>query len=120
MPLWPPVFRPNEKVIINAENFSRMQRYQQGPDFTAVDSSVELIRKVGHKADYLTQPDTFAKFRSMWAPMVSVWGKNGDDDTVVKRAREKYLQILADFTEPLLDSNTVAMLDAYIEKAISE
>lgn len=107
-----------EKVIIDAETFSRMQRYQQGPDFSRLNSAVDLIQKVGHKAEYLTQPDTFTKFKSSWAPTVSVWGKKDDEDTVVKRAREKYQQILADFTEPLLKPELVRLLDAYIEKAV--
>ena len=108
-----------EKIIIDAENFSRMLRYKKGIDFKALDSSVELIQKVGHKADYLTQPDTLSKFRSLWSPTVSVWGKKNAEDTIVKRAREKYLQILDEFTKPLLPGEIINALDQYLEKQIS-
>jgi len=107
-----------EKIIIDAENFSRMQRYQKGLDFSNLDSTLELIQKVGHKADYLTQQDTFAKFKTLWSPSVSVWGNAKDKtDSAIARARKKYQNILAEFTEPLLHETIIADLDQYILQA---
>ncbi len=107
-----------EKIIIDAENFSRMQRYQKGVDFSTIDASLELIQKVGHKADYLTRQDTFAKFKSLWSPSVSVWGNAKDKaDSSITRAREKYKHILDGFKKPLLPENTIAALDRYIIQA---
>ena len=108
-----------EKLVIDAELVSRMKRFQQGPDFSALDDSVNTILEVGSKAGYVQHPDTSKKFRSLWSPEVSAWGNTREDLTPVTRATDIYTTILEQAQTPLIGEDMAAALDAKVQEFIN-
>ena len=63
------------KFIMDEEMFSRCHRIQKGLDASTISQSIALIQEVGSTGNYLTNPDTFKKFRSSWQPSASEIGR---------------------------------------------
>lgn len=112
-----------EKFILDEEMIRRVIRVSQGIDTSDKALSVDVIQEVGSQGTYLTHPNTFEHFRSLWQPTVSDWDsyddwtKAGAEDVAV-RANRKYKEVLQNAPETLIDSELDKVLKDYMNKAM--
>ncbi len=110
-----------EKFIVDEEMIGRILRFMEGMECKPENLATQVIKAVGPRGSYLTQPSTMAKCRSCWRPSVSNW-ENYDQwesqgmQQVVEVASTKATNILANCPETTLERDAEAQLDSFIEK----
>lgn len=110
-----------EKLLIDTEIVSRVRRILQGFETDDMDSAMEVIKEVGHDANYLWHASTVATCRSGWQPTFADWNsyegweKSGSEEILVT-ANKKMKEILANAPEKVIDEQLDKDLQAYIKK----
>ncbi|MGQ9713823.1 MAG: trimethylamine methyltransferase family protein [Anaerolineae bacterium] len=98
-----------EKLVLDAEIIGMAKRLVAGIQAREDPIALDLIRKRGHRADYLAQPHTLRWFRQeLYIPSevidrgsLDAWKRRGAK-TAFARARERVRQLLATYTPPPL------------------
>lgn len=112
-----------EKFILDEEMIDRVLRFMEGIDTKPENLATAVIKAVGPRGSYLTQPSTMAKCRSCWRPSVSNWDNykqwqsKGEQD-VTHTASEKAINILNNCPNSTLDAHTEDQLDAFVTKKL--
>lgn len=108
-----------EKFILDEEMIGRVLRFMEGIDTKPENLATAVIKAVGPRGSYLTQPSTMAKCRGCWRPSVSNWDNydqwqsKGEQD-VTHAASEKAINILNNCPNSTLDADRVDQLDAFV------
>ncbi len=110
-----------EKFIVDEEMIGRILRFMEGMECKPENLATQVIKAVGPRGSYLTQPSTIVKCRSCWRPSVSNWENYDQWETqgmqqVVEAASTKATNILANCPETTLERDAEAQLDSFIEK----
>jgi trimethylamine--corrinoid protein Co-methyltransferase len=112
-----------EKLIIDLEMVSRVIRIRNGIDSSQKDRDLKVIQEIAQSGDYITHPDTLARFREQWRPSMSTWESyenwqaSGAEDVAMKASR-KYKEILAAAPQSLIDPEVDKALNDYIQSVI--
>ncbi len=112
-----------EKLIIDLELVSRVVRIRNGMDTSHKERDLKVIQELGQSADYITHPDTLARFRQRWRPSMSTWGPyenwlaSGAEDIAMK-ANRTFKEILAAAPQSLIGPEVDKALNAYIQSVI--
>jgi trimethylamine--corrinoid protein Co-methyltransferase len=112
-----------EKLILDLELVSRVIRIRNGMDTSQKDRDLKVIQEIGQSGDYITHPDTLARFRQQWRPSMSTWDSyenwhaSGAEDVAMK-ANRKYKEILAAAPRSLVDPEVDKSLQDYIKREI--
>lgn len=110
-----------EKFILDEEMIGRILRFMEGIESTPENLATKVIKAVGPRGSYLTQPSTMAQCRSCWRPSVSNWEnydqwKTQGEREVAEAAHIKATDILAHCPETTLERDVEAELNDFIEK----
>ena len=112
-----------EKLILDLELMSRVIRIRNGMDTSQKDRDLKVIQEIGQSGDYITHPDTLARFGEQWRPSMSTWEpyenwqSSGAED-VAMRANRKYKEILEAAPQSLIDPEVDKALKEYIQQVI--
>lgn len=112
-----------EKFIMDMEISSMVKRICRGFGTNEEDLAFSLIKDVGPGGEFLTSEHTLLNYRGeFYQPILSDrqsfdgWKMSGEKKTI-ERAREKYLQLLADYSAPPLEEGLDKALRERILKA---
>jgi trimethylamine--corrinoid protein Co-methyltransferase len=113
-----------EKLVIDAEMIGMARRLTQGIDVRDDPIALELIRSLGHRADYLATSHTVQWFqREFYIPSTVIdrgsldsWEKGGAT-SAVERARSRVDELLAGYERPLLSEQLCVELRTIATKA---
>ncbi len=113
-----------EKFIMDTEIIERVYHIAKGFQGNDYSFSTEAIQEVGHHGEYIMHDSTFEGFRDRWTPSISDWDSHGEWEskgckTIVERAHEKYVNILARAPETLIDSELDKDLQAYMASVLN-
>lgn len=110
-----------EKLVLDAEIAGYVRRLLKPLEFTEETMAVDVIKKVGHKGNFINEQHTFKHYRTEFhEPLVSprevykIWEERGKKE-VKEKAREKVLEILKNYERPDLDKSIEKDLDKYVE-----
>jgi trimethylamine--corrinoid protein Co-methyltransferase len=113
-----------EKLVIDAEIIGMAKRFIRGIEVRDQPIALSLIRKHGHRADYLAEPHTAKWFsKELYLPSAVIdrasldgWIRNGGK-TTVDRARERVKELLAGYKTPTVTTELRAELRAIATRA---
>ena len=113
-----------EKLVIDAEMIGMAKRLKRGLEPRGETLGLDLIRKHGHHADYLTDPHTLKWFdQELYIPSPVIdrrtydsWVQAGSK-TTLQRAEERVEHLLKKYEPGTMDENTKAELRKITEKA---
>ena len=113
-----------EKLVLDAEIIALSKRLQRGIELHENPIAVDLMRKMGHNAGYLSNPHTQRWFRKeLHIPSTIVdraslegWQKKGSN-TVVQRAEDRIEKLLQTYQPSSLSSETRQELTAITQAA---
>ena len=96
-----------EKLVIDAEIIGMAKRLVAGIEARETPVALTLMRKLGHRADYLAQPHTLKWFsKELYLPSEVIdrgsldgWKKKGAK-TAFERANDRVGQLLATYQPP--------------------
>jgi len=117
----------NEKLVIDAEIIGMAKRLIKGLEAREDTLALELIRKHGHKADYLSDPHTLKWFsQEQYIPSnvidrgaYDTWlGEGGLD--ITQRAKSRAHKLINEFQPPEKDSSLLSELKKITEKAAAQ
>ncbi|HUV15590.1 MAG TPA: trimethylamine methyltransferase family protein [Pelolinea sp.] len=117
----------NEKLVIDAEIIGMAKRLIKGLEAREDTLALELIRKHGHKADYLSDPHTLKWFsQEQYIPSnvidrgaYDTWlGEGGLD--ITQRAKSRAQKLIIDFQLPEKDASLLSELKKITEKAAAQ
>lgn len=110
-----------EKLVLDAELVGYAKRMIKPLEFTEESMAVDVIKKVGHKGNYISEQHTFDHFKTeIYRPMVFVqqsleyWEQNGRMDALAN-AHKKVNEILDNYEQPALEKSIERDLDKYAE-----
>lgn len=109
-----------EKFVVDEEMIRRVLRFMEGVDCSKENLAVDVIRSVGPRGSYLTQPSTMQKCRSTWRPTISNWKSYdqwaaGGEVDVAQDASSKVQQILANSKESYLAPEAEEEINAFVK-----
>lgn len=109
-----------EKLILDLETVSRVIRIRNGIDNSQKDLDLKVIQEIGQSGDYISHPDTLARFRQQWRPSMSTWEcyenwQASGAENVAMKANRKYKEILAAAPQSLIDPQVDRALNEYIK-----
>ena len=110
-----------EKYMLDVESVNRVLRVMRGVDGFDQDPCIEIIKEVGHKADYLIHASTFKNYRQRWRPQISNWDdylkwqSQGSKD-VVHRAGKMYRDVLAAAPESMIPPDVDRDLQRFVRE----
>jgi trimethylamine--corrinoid protein Co-methyltransferase len=106
-----------EKLILDAELVAQARSFLEPVGTDALAEVTDLIKKVGPRGSYITDPHTFAWFKKeLYHPTVFArisnerWVKK--DESLFQRASARADQVLATWVQPALDP----VLDRHLER----
>ncbi len=96
-----------EKLVIDAEIIGMAKRLLAGVQAREQPIALDLMRKLGHRADYLAQPHTLKWFnKELYIPSAVIdrgsldgWKKKGSK-TATRRAADRVTELLANYHPP--------------------
>ncbi|MCF8012079.1 MAG: trimethylamine methyltransferase family protein [Clostridiales bacterium] len=110
-----------EKLVLDAELASYVNRMVQPLNFTEDNMAVDVIERVGTKGSFITEMHTSQHFRDeFYLPklfnrkLYETWVEKGEKDALTM-AHEKVNEILESYTAPDLDKSIEKDLDKYVE-----
>jgi trimethylamine--corrinoid protein Co-methyltransferase len=111
-----------EKFILDDEICGVCRRIKKGELVTEERLAVDLIGRVGPGGEYLTNEHTFRNFRSeFYQPIIDersnygAWQRSGAQP-MERRANLKWKEILENYVEPDLPTNTKRDLRKFVER----
>ena len=112
-----------EKYILDVEAAERALRVVRGIDDIDQDLSLDIIKEVGHNANYLMHPSTFKNFKRRWRPRTSIWDdylkwERLGSREVVAHARQIYKDMLAAAPESMLEPDIDSDLERFVENVV--
>lgn len=113
-----------EKLVIDAEIIGMAKRFVAGIEARDEPIALTLLRKWGHRAEYLADPHTLKWFsRELYLPSAVIdrssldgWKRKGGT-TARERARDRVRQLLAAYTPPPLAAELRSELRAIATRA---
>lgn len=114
-----------EQMLIDAQIWEDIKRLYQGMEVDDAELSVDVIKKVGPKGQFLNNPHTFANFRRLHISRYSdrssymAWEKGGRKD-IWDRVHEEVGRILSAHTPVSLPSDVDAKLADIEKRAMTE
>lgn len=111
-----------EQMLIDAQVWEDIKRLYQGMDVSGTELSLDVIKKVGPKGQFLNNPHTFANFRKLHISKYSdrssymAWEKGGKKD-IWDRVHEEVKKILSTHRPAPLPDDVDAKLAEVEEKA---
>jgi trimethylamine--corrinoid protein Co-methyltransferase len=114
-----------EKFVMDDEMCGMIRHYRKGIGVELDTLAYEVIAKVGPGGNFLTERQTVDRCRTeYWKPNLAdrsgleTWLQNGKPDATTK-ARSRWRKLLAEHTDPPLESIIKRQLDQYISKHLS-
>ncbi|MFH1089983.1 MAG: trimethylamine methyltransferase family protein, partial [Pseudomonadota bacterium] len=109
-----------EKFMLDVESVDRTLRVLRGIDGIDQDLSLDLIKEMGHKGDYLMHRSTFERYRDRWRPTLSNWDdymrwQKAGAPSVVENAGKTYKEILAKAPESMLEPEIERDLRRFVD-----
>ncbi len=111
-----------EKLIMDADQLSMLQKFAEGVDFSENGQAMDAIREVGPGSHYLGSVHTQANFENaFWRSSLAdnnsyeQWRDDGEKD-IVARANTKWKQMLREYVPPPLDEGIDEQLQAFMAK----
>jgi len=106
-----------EKLVIDAEIIGMAKRLIAGIEARQQPVALELMRELGHNAEYLAHPHTLQWFRQeLYIPSkvvdrgsLDAWKQRGAK-SALERARDQVTRLLATYTGPVLSAGQGAEL----------
>jgi len=113
-----------EKLVIDAEIIGMAKRLIRGVEAHETPIALDIMRKLGHRADYLSQPHTLKWFsKELYIPSAVIdrgsldaWEQKGAK-TAYERARERVRDLLATYQPPAIPNEVRAELRRITAKA---
>lgn len=113
-----------EKLVIDAEIIGMAKRFVAGIDVRDEPIALDIMRKLGHRADYLADPHTLKWFsRELYLPSEVIdrasldgWQRKGAQ-TTVERASERVARLLDGYRPPSVPADLRAELRAIATRA---
>jgi trimethylamine--corrinoid protein Co-methyltransferase len=111
-----------EQMLIDAQVWEDIKRLYQGMDVSGSELSLDVIKKVGPKGQFLNNPHTFANFRKLHISKYSdrasymAWEKGGKKD-IWDRVHEEVKKILSTHRPAPLPDDVDAKLANVEQKA---
>ncbi len=109
-----------EKIIIDLEILSRVERIMQGIDTSTYEDDIKAIKEMGPGGVFLTHPDTLKSFKNRWRPTISCWDSYNDWEkkgslSIEEEANKKYKEILKKSPDSLIDDKIDKKLKKYMD-----
>jgi trimethylamine--corrinoid protein Co-methyltransferase len=116
-----------EKLVIDAEIIGMAKRLIAGIDGRQTPIALDIVRELGHKADYLRHPHTMRWFREeLYFPSevidrdtLEAWEKKGSKSTW-ERAQERVRSLLTQYQPSPISDEVKRELRALTTKAANE
>ena len=113
-----------EKLVIDAEVIGMAKRFVAGIDVRDEPIALDIMRKLGHRADYLADPHTLKWFgRELYLPSEVIdrasldgWQRKGGR-TTVERASERVARLLGGYRPPSVPAELRAELRSIATRA---
>lgn len=113
-----------EKLVIDAEIIGMAKRFVAGIEVRDEPIALDIMRKLGHRADYLADPHTLKWFgRELYLPSEIIdrasldgWQRRGGR-TTAERASERVARLLSGYRPPSVPSELRADLRAIATRA---
>ena len=112
-----------EKYILDVESIERALRVMRGIDDLDQDVSLDIIKEIGHQANYLMHPSIFRNYKRRWRPRISIWDdylkwqRLGSRDVVAK-ARKACRDMLEAAPESMIDAERDRDLARFVETVV--
>ncbi|MDM8553405.1 trimethylamine methyltransferase family protein [Desulfococcaceae bacterium HSG7] len=109
------------KLIMDAEQFSRIEHVIKGIDVRDETIALDVIKEIGPGGEYMTHQHTFENMRSMSRSKLfdrqnrEAWIKNTGGKDLTERAYEEALHILENHTPPPLLNGAAETMRSVIE-----
>ena len=113
-----------EKLVVDAEIIGMAKRFIAGIEVRDEPIALGLIRKLGHRADYLAEPHTLKWFtKELYLPSEVIdrasldgWRRKGGK-TAVERAKDRVARLLAGYRPPAVSAELKRELRAIATRA---
>jgi trimethylamine--corrinoid protein Co-methyltransferase len=111
-----------EKTVMDAEIIGYLKRIHRPLEFNEDSLAVDVIKEVGPRGSYITEPHTMKHFRTeFYDPKVfqrTVYDKwvAGGKKEAKDLAHDRVLKILADYQKPPMDPAVARDLERYVEQ----
>lgn len=114
-----------EKLVIDDELIGSIRRFVRGIPVNHETLALEVIKELGHRADFLSNEHTLAHFRQeirhsrlMVRSKRDAWARNGSRD-MSERAAERVCEILATPAEPRVSPEQERELARIVERHLA-
>ena len=113
-----------EKLVVDAEIIGMVKRFIAGIEVRDEPIALDLMRKLGHRADYLAEPHTLKWFaKELYLPSEVIdraslegWQRKGAK-TAVERAKDRVARLLAGYRQPAIPQELARELRAIATSA---
>ena len=113
-----------EKLVVDAEIIGMVKRFIAGIEVRDEPIALGLMRKLGHRADYLAEPHTLKWFsKELYLPSEVIdrasldgWQRKGRKSTL-ERARDRVTRLLAGYQPPVVPAEVRSELRAIATRA---
>ena len=115
-----------EKMVLDADLLQMVAAFLQPVTVDDASLAVEAIAEVGPGGHFFGVGHTRERYRTaFFAPMISDWRNyeswvEAGSPTADRRAAELVPTLLADYTEPPMDTTTRAELDEFVARRVAE
>lgn len=114
-----------EKFVLDAENIRYARRMVRPLEVNEETLAVDLIKRIGPRGQYITDPHTFQHFRTEFHYPTAfartdydTWCQQGREEAF-RRAQREVERILQEYQRPDLDPALERDLERYVERAMS-
>jgi trimethylamine--corrinoid protein Co-methyltransferase len=114
-----------EKFVLDDDMCGMVRHFHKGISVEPDTLAYDVIAKVGPGSNYLREPHTVERCRSaFWQPAIAdrdgveMWMVNGRGDAL-KRAKERWQQLLYEHRDPEIDPVTRRQLKTYLDNHCS-